>query len=162
MGAELIGGAKPDSEAEAIALADGMLRSVGVAGDIHVGYLGLIRSILGKIGAEHRSSVMRMIDKKERSALAVLLEDIGQSHLGLLELIDLKGQPALDKAAEIVLDMSRWPAGEAAPASAPAGVSILQRVAARRARGGRSPPSCGWRNSRRLWIFWLPTDQLHN
>ena len=44
MGAELIGGAKPDSEAEAIALADGMLRSVGVAGDIHVGYLGLIRS----------------------------------------------------------------------------------------------------------------------
>ncbi len=111
MGAELIGGAKPDSEAEAIALADGMLRSVGVAGDIHVGYLGLIRSILGKIGAEHRSSVMRMIDKKERSALAVLLEDIGQSHLGLLELIDLKGQPALDKAAEIVLDM-----GPAAPA----------------------------------------------
>ena len=114
MGAELIGGAKPDSEAEAIALADGMLRSVGVAGDIHVGYLGLIRSILGKIGAEHRSSVMRMIDKKERSALAVLLEDIGQSHLGLLELIDLKGQPALDKAAEIVLDMGpAGPAGEA-------------------------------------------------
>ena len=38
--AELIGGAKPDSEAEAIALADEMLESVGVAGDIHVGYLG--------------------------------------------------------------------------------------------------------------------------
>ena len=48
MGAELIGGAKPDSEAEAIALADGMLKSVGVAGDIHVGYLGLIRSHSGQ------------------------------------------------------------------------------------------------------------------
>ncbi len=109
MGCELIGGARPDSEAEAIALADGMLRSVGVVGDIHVGYLGLIRSILGKIGAEHRSSVMRMIDKKERGALAVFLEDIGQSHLGLLELIDLKGQPALDKAAEIVRELGVGP-----------------------------------------------------
>jgi len=125
MGAELIGGAKPDSEAEAIALAEGMLKSVGVAGDIHVGYLGLIRSILGKIGAEHRPSVMRMIDKKERSALAALLEDIGQSHLGLLELIDLKGRSALDKAAEIIRDMGQGPAasaGEAAPASVPARV----------------------------------------
>ena len=108
MGAELIGGAEPDSEAEAIALADVMLRSVGVVGDIHVGYLGLIRSLLSKIGAQHRSSVMRMIDKKERAALAALLEDIGQSHLGLLELIDLKGQPALDKAAGIVRDMRLW------------------------------------------------------
>jgi histidyl-tRNA synthetase len=135
MGAELIGGAKPDSEAEAIALADGMLRRVGVAGDIHVGYLGLIRSILGKIGAEHRSSVMRMIDKKERSALAVLLEDIGQSHLGLLELIDLKGQPALDKAAEIVQDMGpAAPAGEAAPASAPAAPVPAGRGSARQGR----------------------------
>jgi histidyl-tRNA synthetase len=76
MGCELIGGAKPDSEAEAIALADRMLASVGVGGFIHVGYLGLIRTMLSKIGAEHRSSVMRMIDKKERSALAALLEDI--------------------------------------------------------------------------------------
>ena len=49
MGAELIGGAKPDSEAEVIALADQMLKSVGVKGDIHVGYLGLIRSMIGKI-----------------------------------------------------------------------------------------------------------------
>jgi histidyl-tRNA synthetase len=122
MGCELIGGAKPDSEAEAIALADRMLKSVGVTGDIHVGYLGLIRSILSKIGAQHRSSVMRMIDKKERSALAALLEDIGCSHLGLLELIDLKGQPALDKASEIVKDMRPGPAdlSDAFIAEAPA------------------------------------------
>jgi histidyl-tRNA synthetase len=113
MGSELIGGSKPDSEAEAIALADGMLASVGVAGDIHVGYLGLIRSILGKIGAEHRSSVMRMIDKKERSALAALLEDIGQSHLGLLELIDLKGRQALDKASEIARDLGQGQTAQA-------------------------------------------------
>ena len=47
-GAELIGGRKPDSEAEVIALADQMLKSVNIRGDIHVGYLGLIRSILEK------------------------------------------------------------------------------------------------------------------
>ncbi|MEI6104471.1 MAG: histidine--tRNA ligase [Methanothrix sp.] len=138
MGCELIGGAKPDSEAEAIALADKMLKSVGVAGDIHVGYLGLIRTLLSKIEAEHRSSVMRMIDKKERGALATLLEDIGQSHLGILELIDLKGQSALDKAAEIVLDMGPPPVGEAArasaPADAPAGVQASGRSSARQGR----------------------------
>jgi histidyl-tRNA synthetase len=124
MGTELIGAAKPDSEAEAIALADQMLKSVGVSGDIHVGYLGLIRSILGRIEAEHRPSVMRMIDKKERTALAALLEEIGQSHLGLLELIDLKGQPALDKAAEIVRELEtrheEASASDAAPAGEPA------------------------------------------
>ena len=158
MGAELIGGAKPDSEAEAIALADGMLRSVGVAGDIHVGYLGLIRSILGKIGAEHRSSVMRMIDKKERSALAVLLEDIGQSHLGLLELIDLKGQPALDKAAEIVRDLGQVvPGREPAPRARRAVPCVHRgsRLGApgaggkRRAAAGGIPGDGG--SSGRLW-----------
>ena len=115
MGCELIGGSKPDSEAEAVALASRMLQSVGVSGDIHIGYLGLIRSILGKIPAEHRSSVMRMIDKKERDALATLLEEIGCSQLGLLELIDSKGESALDLAAQIVAD---WKPGQEAAGQA--------------------------------------------
>jgi histidyl-tRNA synthetase len=105
MGAEIIGGSKPDSEAEAVVLAEDMLKSVGICGDIHIGYLGLIRSILGQIAAEHRSSVMRMIDKKERDALAELLEEIDCSHLGLLELIDSKGDPAMNKAAQIAGDL---------------------------------------------------------
>ena len=105
MGAEIIGGARPDSEAEAVALAEDMLKSVGISGDIHIGYLGLIRSILGRIDAEHRSSVMRMIDKKERDALTSLLEDIDCSHLGLLELIDSKGGNALQLAAQIAEDL---------------------------------------------------------
>ena len=105
LGAELIGGAKPDSEAEAIALADRMLKSVGVKGDIHVGYLGIIRSLLGRIEELHRPTVMRMIDKKERENLEAFLQEIGQSHLGLLELIDLKGKMALDKAIEIAKDL---------------------------------------------------------
>ena len=46
-----------------------------------------------------------MIDKKEREALKGYLEDIGANHLGLLELIDLKGKEALDKAYQIASDL---------------------------------------------------------
>ena len=101
LGAELIGGARPDSEAEAIALADRLIRSAGIKGDIHLGYLGLIRAILERIEGDKRAAAMRMIDKKERALLAELLEDQDQGDLGLLELIDLKGNAALDKAQEI-------------------------------------------------------------
>ena len=119
LGCELIGGTRPDSEAEAIALAEEMLKSVGVRGEIHVGYLGLIRTLLARIDEQHRPAIMRMIDKKERSALSGLLDEIGYSHLGLLELIDLKGRKALDRAAEIVRDLAVPDAG--APAGARAG-----------------------------------------
>ena len=105
LGAELIGGARPDSEAEVIALADETLNSVGIEGDIHVGYLGLIRLILAKIAPEHRANILRMIDKKESEHLKEFLEDVGGSHLGLLELIDLKGEAALDKAMEVSRDL---------------------------------------------------------
>ncbi len=118
LGAELIGGARPDSEAEVIALADRMLASVKVKGDIHVGYLGLVRSILDKIAAEHRPAIMRMIDKKEREALQGYLQEIGAGHLGLRELIDLKGKNALQKASEIALDLDKVTAAPAAAAAA--------------------------------------------
>ncbi|MCX6669326.1 MAG: histidine--tRNA ligase [Methanothrix sp.] len=134
LGAELIGGAKPDSEAEVIALADQMLGSVNVKGDLHVGYLGLVRSLLGKIGAEHRSALMRMIDKKEREALKEYLEEIDASHLGLLELIDLKGKNALDKAAEISQDLEARGASLASPAGEQAASPAAGRVSARTGR----------------------------
>ena len=105
LGAELIGGARPDSEAEAIALADQLIRSAGIRGDIHLGYLGLIRAILERIDEGKRSAAMRMIDKKERAPLAELLEDQDQGDLGLLELIDLKGTAALGKAREIAREI---------------------------------------------------------
>ena len=104
-GVELIGGLKSDSEAEVIALADKTLKSVGIDGDIHVGYLGLIRSLLAKIAPAHRPYVMRMVDKKERKNLKEFLETIGADHLGILELIDFKGKLALYKAQEISRDL---------------------------------------------------------
>jgi histidyl-tRNA synthetase len=107
LGAELIGGTRSDSEAEVIALADQMLKSVGITGDIHIGYLGLIRSLLSKVPQEHRAAIMRMIDKKERENLQAYLADIGIDHLGLLELIDLKGRLALEKALELSHDLAK-------------------------------------------------------
>lgn len=148
MGCELIGGARPDSEAEAVALADGILKSVGVAGDIHIGYLGLIRSILARIAPENRSAVMRMIDKKERDALTVLLDEIGCSHLGLLELIDSKGESALNRAAQIAADLGREPEAAVAAsasdsASQAASECSISAIPASDSPGGRSSSRLG-------------------
>ena len=142
LGAELIGGARPDSEAEAVALADQLIRSVGIRGDIHLGYLGLIKAILERIEEDKRAAAMRMIDKKERALLAELLEDLDQSNLGLLELIDLKGAAALDKAREIARDLEsiqpQEPAGSMAKAD---GRSKMQSEGRGSARTGRAVSS---------------------
>jgi histidyl-tRNA synthetase len=50
---------------------------------------------------------MRMIDKKERENLQAYLGDIGADYLGLVELIDLKGRFALDKALELSRDLEK-------------------------------------------------------
>ncbi len=162
LGAELIGGARPDSEAEAIALADQMIRSVGVQGEIHLGYLGLIRTILQRIEAGKRAAAMRMIDKKERAALEELLVELDQTDIGLLELIDLKGKAALDKAQEIAgdllssLSLMRPERGVRVQMPFPS-QRCSQRAAALLAPEGLSPPSSGWMSSSRRWIFSRPT-----
>jgi histidyl-tRNA synthetase len=137
LGAELIGGARPDSEAEVIALADQMLRMINVRGDIHVGYLGLIRAILEKIGSEHRVAVLRMIDKKEREALREYLQDIGADHLGLLELIDLKGMGALDRAVEISMDLEKAEVQEASSTGKEAAAEKTPKEGRTSSRTGR-------------------------
>jgi len=48
-----------------------------------------------------------MIDKKERENLQSYISEIGADHLGLLELINLKGKPALDKATELSRDVDK-------------------------------------------------------
>jgi histidyl-tRNA synthetase len=105
MGAELVGGRRADSEAEVVALADQMLEEVGVKGDIHLGHLGLVRAILGRIGPEHRSAILRMIDKKEHQQLKERLAELGADHLGLWELINLKGDRALEAAIVLAQDL---------------------------------------------------------
>jgi len=109
LGTELIGSNKPDAEAEVIALAQELLKSVKVPADLHVGHLGLIRSMMRRIPPEERAAVMKFIDKKEHDLLAERLEKIGADHLGLLDLIELKGRGALDKALELAEDLPQDP-----------------------------------------------------
>lgn len=79
---------------------------------------------------------MRMIDKKERSLLAELLEDQDQDVLGLLELIDLKGNAALDKAREIAqeLELNKAAGRAGAIADPKPGLQADGRRSARTAR----------------------------
>jgi len=107
LGVELIGSNKPDAEAEVIALAQALLKSVNVPGDLHVGYLGVIRQMMGLIPKDERPAIMKFIDKKERDLLRERLEDIGADHLGITELIQLKGRGALKKAIELSEDLAQ-------------------------------------------------------
>lgn len=146
LGCELIGGKRPDSEAEVIAMADGVLGAAGIRGEIHIGYLGLIRSMLKKVPEAHRQSIMRFIDKKERDALRELLQKIGAEDLGIMELISLKGRGALERAEELSAALSsiEIPGEDVGAAHSVAGETSGEsgRGGARAsARSGRSPES---------------------
>jgi len=134
LGCELIGGRRADSEAEVISLAQSVTRSVGIKGDLHIGYLGLIRTVLRKLAAEDRPAIMRMIDKKERKPLAERLEAIGADHLGLLELIDSKGRLALDRAAEMAEVLEKMPNRDGPASPIPSAASEGARSSAREGR----------------------------
>lgn len=104
-GIELIGSGKPDSDAEVIALADALLKAVGVKGDMKVGNLAVIRTLLKGLEPEIVSKVMRLVDKKEYASLEALLDEIGaeeQLRTNLFRLIKLEGRHILPEAREIV------------------------------------------------------------
>lgn len=104
-GVELIGSGKPDSDAEVIALADAMLKAVGVKGDMKLGNLAVIRTLLSGLEPEIVSKVMRLVDKKEYAGLEALLEDIGaeeQLKSDLFHLIKLEGKHILPEVIKIV------------------------------------------------------------
>jgi histidyl-tRNA synthetase len=104
-GVELIGSGKPDSDAEVIALADAMLKAVGVKGDMKLGNLAVIRTLLSGLEPEIVSKVMRLVDKKEYAGLEALLEDIGaeeQLKSDLFHLIKLEGRHILPEVIKIV------------------------------------------------------------
>ena len=104
-GVELIGSGKPDSDAEVIALADAMLKAAGVKGDLKIGNLAVIRTLLSGLEPEIVSKVMRLVDKKEYAGLEGLLEEIGaeeQLKSDLFHLIKLEGRYILPEVIKIV------------------------------------------------------------
>jgi histidyl-tRNA synthetase len=85
-----------------------MLKSVGVQGDLHVGNLGIIRSLLKEIPAEHQGRIMRFVDKKDDKGLEGFLEGIDapdDMRGKLFRLIGLRGINAMGEAREMVGDL---------------------------------------------------------
>lgn len=107
-GVEIIGSARPEAEAEVIALAVEMLNSTGVKGDLHVGHLGIVRSLLKDIQPEHQSKIMRLVDKKDDKGLDEFLDEINapdEMRGKLFRLIGLRGINAMHEARELVGDI---------------------------------------------------------
>jgi histidyl-tRNA synthetase len=107
-GVEIIGSARPESEAEVIAMAVEMLKSAGVQGDLHVGNLGIVRTLLKDLQPEHQSKIMRYVDKKDDKGLEDFLDHIqapDEIRGKLFCLIGLRGENAVDDARELVGDI---------------------------------------------------------
>ncbi len=106
-GVEIIGSARPESDAEVIALAVEMLKSIGVSGDLHVGNLGIVRTLLKDIMPEHQGRIMRLVDKKDDKGLEDFLDEIDAPddiRGKLFRLIGLRGINAVHEAQELVGD----------------------------------------------------------
>ncbi len=104
-GVEIIGSSRPEADAEVIALAVEMLNSVGVKGDLHVGHLGIVRSLLKDVLPEHQSKIMRLVDKKDDKGLEGFLDEISaldEMRGRLFRLIGLHGDNAVHEAKELV------------------------------------------------------------
>ncbi|MCD5410018.1 MAG: histidine--tRNA ligase [Methanocellales archaeon] len=106
-GAELIGSDRPEADAEVIALASSVLDVIDLKGDLRIGELSTLRSLMGSLDVEIQSMIMKYIDKKDAQGLAGLLEQVGAHDIKepLLNLISLKGEGAISKAREIVGDL---------------------------------------------------------
>jgi histidyl-tRNA synthetase len=107
-GVELIGSDKADADAEVIALASEMLKSVGIRGDLHVNHLGVIRHLLSILETDQQSRIMRLVDKKEYQGLEDYLAEISAPadlRMKLVELITLTGSDAIQRARMLVGDI---------------------------------------------------------
>ncbi len=104
-GVEIIGSARPESEAEVIALAAQMLTNAGVKGDLHIGHIGIVRTLLKDIQPEHQGKIMRLVDKKDDKCLEDFLDQINAPddiRGKLFRLIGLRGENAMHEAQELV------------------------------------------------------------
>ncbi|WNY26347.1 histidine--tRNA ligase [Methanolapillus ohkumae] len=114
-GVESIGSAKPESDAEVIALAMTLLASVGVKGNLNVGNLSVLRHLLSQVTAdvESQGNVMRIIDKmtkdpaEEQNLEMLLLElkasfELVQKIKAVVGLAGKDGFSAIQKARDIV------------------------------------------------------------
>jgi histidyl-tRNA synthetase len=79
-GAEIMGAATPETDAEAIAMASFMIKSLGLKNyKMRIGHIGVLRQRIADIGvpAERTAEVLQKLDKKLYDEARPILKDIG-------------------------------------------------------------------------------------
>ena len=85
-----------------------MLKAAGVEGELHVGHLGIIRTLLQGLDDVVQGQIMRLVDKKDDKGLEDYHEEIDadiEMREKLFELIGLRGSEAVTEARNIVGDI---------------------------------------------------------
>ncbi len=109
-GAEIIGSATPETDAEAIYTAYSMLKALGLKDyRMRIGHIGVLRQRIADIGvpADRTAEVLQKLDKKLYDEARPILSDIGVSDVdmdALFELTETVGGPEI---------LDRAPIGEA-------------------------------------------------
>ena len=80
-GVELIGADTPRADAEAVLLADDLLRAAGVPCDLHVGHLAPMKHLLKDLEPGVQAKAMAFLDKRDFDGLTVFLTEIGRTDL---------------------------------------------------------------------------------
>jgi histidyl-tRNA synthetase len=80
-GVELIGADTPRADAEAILLADDLLRATGVPCDLHVGHLAPMKHLLSDLMPGVQARAMALLDKRDFDGLTAILAGTGQGAL---------------------------------------------------------------------------------
>ncbi|MGA2935122.1 MAG: histidine--tRNA ligase [Methanomicrobiales archaeon] len=95
-GVELIGADTPRSDAEAILLADDLLRAAGIPCDLHVGHLAPMKHLLQGLELGAQAKAMAFLDKRDFDGLTPFLAGIGRDDL-VPRLRDLAHARTLDE-----------------------------------------------------------------
>lgn len=104
-GVELIGSKNQTAMAEIIALAIDMLNAAGVKGKLHIGNIGLVKTILKDQSVEEQSAIMRLVDKKDYDALDTYFKEISISKElkeQFKDLISANNQDAIEKMHSLI------------------------------------------------------------
>lgn len=105
-GAEIIGSARPEADAEVIALSDEIMRELGLSDyELRIGHTRLLREVLAHTGmkGDAQDPIMRAIDSREEARLRAELDRAGLKagdEKVLRSLITLRGDMKVLKQAE--------------------------------------------------------------
>jgi len=105
-GVELIGSDSYLADAEVISLAHRIMSELKVDFELHIGHVGVLRTVLRDLDERISSKIMRLIDKKDVDGLEVFLDEIGadpdmrETVFSLIEMVG--GRDVIEEAKELV------------------------------------------------------------